>query len=295
MHARTTLSGTETMLNHFADVKRSLKDPWEFSADSDVKNFSAETLLGAIMLKGSDMQPLFTDPKRFYQMNKYWWDKWSPTFEKWCIVLEKEYEPLWDRDGFETIDDHTQETGTLDTATSDTEVMGDETSGSRSSTEVMDDDTTGNKTSKETMDDDTTYSSTSDSNSSTENKVSAFDASTYQPHDTSATNSHSSESGSGTDDRTTDYTEQTKGTDDRTTTFNENTSGTEDRTTTKNGSVDTDTTGEKTYEHQLHSWGNWGISQTVQKLKKQELDIQYWNIYEHISDIFLDEMCVRVY
>lgn len=251
MHARTTLSGTETMLNHFTDVARSLKDPWEFSTDSEVQNFSAETLLGAIMLKGSDMQPLFTDPKRFYQMNKFWWDKWSPTFEKWCIVLEKEYEPLWDRDGYETIDDHTQETGTLDTATEDTEVLDGETSGSKSSTEVMDDDTT----------------------SHIEDKVSAYDSNTYQP----------------------DKEEIGQGTDDRTTTLNENTSGTEDRTTTRNGSVDTDTSGEKTYEHQLHSWGNWGISQTVQKLKKQELDIQYWNIYEHISDIFLDEMCVRVY
>lgn len=251
MHARTTLSGMEMMLKQFTDVERSLTDPWEMPADSEIQNFDPEILLGVIMLKGSDLQPVFTDPKQFYMMNQIWWKKWVPTFSKWCEVVEKEYEPLWDRDGFEEIVDHTEEQGTLDTATTGREVMDDDTTGSKTSTEVMDDDTT----------------------SHVEDKVSAYDSSTYQPKEEQIGN----------------------GTDDRTTTLNESTTGTDDRTTTTNGTVDTDTTGEKDYEHKLHSWGNWGISQTVQKLKKQELDIQYWNVYEHMSDIFLDEMTVRVF
>lgn len=267
MHARTTLSGMEMMLKQFTDVERSLTDPWEMPADSEVQNFDPEVLLGAIMLKGSDLQPVFTDPKQFYMMNQIWWKKWVPTFSKWCEVVEKEYEPLWDRDGFEEIVDHTEEQGTLDTATTGKETIDDDTTGSRSVTETLDEDTTSSKT--------------TDLDSTIEEKTSAFDASTYQPKDQTITDATTTENGSGTDD----YTKSTS----------ESSTGTDDRVTNTEGTVDTDTTGEKDYEHKLHSWGNWGISVTVQKLKKQELDIQYWNVYEHISDIFLDEMTVRVF
>lgn len=267
MHARTTLSGTEAMLNNFADQVRSLKDPWEFDDDAGIANFDPEVLLGAIMLKGSNLQPVFTDPRQFYQMNRLWWLKWKPTFQSWCSVIEKEYEPLWDRNGYETIDDLTKEKGTLDSTTTGSEVVDDDTTGSKNSTEIMDDDTTGSRSVT--------------SNSDTENTVSAYDATTYQPHDKSETDASSSESTSGTDDRTT--------------TFSETTSGTDDRTTQTNGTVDTDTTGEKTYKHEFHSWGNWGISMTSQKLLEQELEVRYWNVYEHMSDIFLDEMTVRVF
>lgn len=226
MHARTTLSGTEAMLNNFFDERKSLADSWTFD-NNEIENFDPNVLLGTIMLKGSDLQPVFTDPQKFYFMTSIWWNKWKPTFEKWAYVLEQEYEPLWDRDGYEEVADHTDDVGTLDT----------------------------NTTGKETVDDDTS------GHVNTENKVSAFDSNTYQPHDTSSTS----------------------------------TTGTDDRTTNTTGTVDTDTTGTRDFSHHLHSYGNWGISQTVQKLKKQELDIQYWNLYEHISDIFLDEMTVRVF
>lgn len=269
MHARTTLSGTEAMLNNFADQRRSLADSWEF--DETLNNFDPQILLGVIMLKGSNLQPVFTDPKQFYMMNQIWWKKWQGTFYAWCNVLEKEYEPLWDRNSFIEIAEHTDEEGTLDTATSDSEIMDDDTTYSKSGT------------SKEVVDDDTTYDKDGSSSMSATNMVSAFDSSTYQPHDTHSESSEYEESGSGTDDRTT------------TVTWSESGSGTDDRTTTKNGTVDTDTTGTKDHTHSEHAWGNAGISMTSQKLLKQELDIRYWNIYEHISDIFLDEMTVRVF
>lgn len=250
------------------DQGRSLTDPWELD---NVHNFSAETLLASIMLKGAQLEPLFSDPVFFYRMNAQWWNKWKPTFESWCTVLEKEYEPLWDRNSYIEIAEHTDEEGTLDTATSDTE--------------VMDDDTTYSKggTSNETVDDDTTFSEDGSSSMSATNLVSAFDSSTYQPHDSHSESSEYEKSGSGTDDRTTDITWSESGT------------GTDDRTTTKNGTVDTDTTGTKDHTHSEHAWGNAGISMTSQKLLTQELEVRYWNIYEHMSDIFLDEMAVRVF
>lgn len=269
MHARTTLSGTEAMLNNYADIRRSLADPWEF--DETLNNFDPQILLGVIMLKGSNLQPVFTDPKQFYNMNQIWWKKWQGTFYSWCNVLEKEYEPLWDRNSFIEIAEHTDEEGTLDTSTSDKEVMDDDTTYSKSGT------------SKEIVDDDTTGHVSESGSSNTTNEVSAFDSNTYQPHDTSSTTTSNTTNTTGTDDRTTDVT------------WSESGSGTDDKTTTKNGTVDTDTTGTKDHTHSEHAWGNAGISMTSQKLLKQELDIRYWNIYEHISDIFLDEMTVRVF
>lgn len=275
-----------------------INDSW--TLDSEVTTFDKNTLLDSIIMKGGTFEPIYTDPYFLKRMSDAWWSKWRPTFEKWYVAYEKEYEPLWDRNGYEEIEDHTNETGTLDTATSGKEIMDDDTTGTKTSTEVMDDDTTYSKsgTSKEVMDDDTTYSKSSNSTSNTENKVSAFDANTYQPHDTSATTVNASESGSGTDDKTTNVTwnESGSGTDDKTTTFNESTTGTDDRTTTTSGTVDTDTTGSKDYAHSLHTWGNWGILTTSQKLMESEFDVRYrLNPYELMSDIFVRELCVRVF
>lgn len=296
MNARMTLVGMENILQHGPDQARSLADPWEIEGTE----FDAQTLLASIIIKGGQMEPLYTDPRFFYTMNNMWWKKWYPTFKYWWVAAEKEYEPLWDRNGFETIDEQTAETGTLDTSTTGREVMDDDITGSKTSTEIMDDDTTYSKsgTGKEVTDDDATYEKESSSESFTENRVSAFDANTYQPHDTSSTTASSSEDGSSTDDKTVDTTwsENGSGTDDRTTTFSEQTTGTDDRTTTTNGTIDTDTTGSKDFGHQLHQWGNWGISQTEQKLLYAEFEVRFkLNPYELMSDIYLADMAVRVF
>lgn len=275
---------------------KSLTDDWSLTG---TENFDADTLLSTIMLKGMSFEPIFTDPKFFYMMNGQWWNKWKDTFDRWFIVLEKEYEPLWDRNGYEEVHEDTSETGTLDTATSDRTVVDRDTTDTETTREVVDEDTTYSKsgTSKEIIDDDTTGSSHTTNSSTTTNTVSAFDASTYQPHDQSSTSGNTDVTTSGTDDRTTTTTwsENGSGTDDITTTGSKNGAGTEDITTNKTGSVDTDTTGDKDFDREYHSWGNWGISQTSQKLLKSELEVRYWNVYEHMADIFLDEMTLGVY
>ena len=267
------------------DQTRSLKDPWELDG---VSTFDSEALLAAIMIKGGQMEPLFTDPRFFYNMNNMWWRKWIPTFKYWWTASEKEYDPLWDRNGFEEITDHTEESGTLDSATTGTEVIDTDTTG----IEVTDEDTTGSLTGKEIVDDNTTSGSTTASTASTENRVSAYDASTYQPSSSSSSSSNVTESASSTDDKITDTTESTTGVLDKTV----NTTGTADTTRNTTGSIDTDTTGSKDSAHSLHTWGNWGISQTSQKLLYSEYEVRFkLNPYELMSDIFLNEMSVRVF
>lgn len=250
MNARMTLIGLERHLNEF--YNKSISDNWTIS---DSENFDKQALLYTIVTKGGQFEPLYTDPRYFAEMSSLWWAKWSRTFNKWFSVFDKEYEPLWDRNGYEEVHEDTTDAGTNDTITNNRETTDNDTTVNETTavTEVMDDDTTGHK----------------------ENKVSAYDSDTYQP----------------------ETEEISQGTDDRTTTTNgtRNTVGTDDTTRQFTGNIDNDTTNDRDFDRTYHSWGNWGISQTSQKLLEQELKIQGWNIYEHIADIFCNELLIRVY
>lgn len=313
MNARLTLVGMNNEVK--AVTGHEINSTWGVTSDS----YDNDVMLETLIRKGGRFEPLYTDPIYFDAQCAIFWRKWYRTFDKWFTVFDKEYEPLWDRNGYEEVHEDTTDTGTNDTTSNSTQVIDDDTT--FNSTEVMDDDTTANSTevmdddtttsNREVMDDDTTFSSTEvmddDTTGHTENKVSAFDSSTYSPHDesttqgtddrTTTTNSSGTDdrttttTGSGTDDRTTTTT--STGTDDRTTTTTS--TGTDDRTTTINGSVDNDTTNDRDFDRTYHSWGNWGISQTSQKLLEQELKIQAWNIYDHIADIFCKELLITVF
>lgn len=83
-------------------------------------------------------------------------------------------------------------------------------------------------------------------------------------------------------------------------------SGTVDTTTTDNGTVgvktdDTTTTtgegsltGKEDFNEEIYAHGNIGVT-TSQQMLKSELDIQLWNEYYHIADLFINDLCVRVY
>lgn len=216
MNARITLIGIEAQLN-FAE--KSIADTWA----CEYGDFDKDTLLSAIITTGGRFEPIYTDPEYFRMMCGYWWKKWQATIDKWFDAFSQEYNPLWDRNGFETVHEDTYDVGTNDTETT--------------TNEVVDDDTTAH----------------------VNNNVSAYDQTTYQPHDESIS--------SGTDDRTTDFT----------------------------GSVDNDTTNDRDFDREYHSYGNWGISQTSQKLLESEFKVRKINLYNQVADLFVSEMCVRVY
>lgn len=225
MNARITLIGLETHLQELTE--RSITDNWNL----DNETFDKDVLFSAILAKGGQFEPLYTDPDYYYAMCTFWWKKWKRTFTKWFDVFDKEYEPLWDRNGYEEVHEDT-----LD---------------------LLDNDTTYTNTKSGTSSLHTVDSET------TENQVSAYDSDTYQPHDKQTRN--------GTTDTTGNTSE------------------------TGSGSGTDDSRNDRDFDRTYHSWGNWGISQTSQKLLEQELKVQYWNCYEHIADIFCDEMLVRVY
>lgn len=102
--------------------------------------------------------------------------------------------------------------------------------------------------------------STSSGTGNTNNLVSAYDSSSLVPHD----NTNSATTGTNKSDATTDV----KGDQNR------KTSG--------------------TIKHDAHLYGNIGVT-TSQQMLSDELDIQAWNIYEHITDAFLTDMVIYVY
>lgn len=46
--------------------------------------------------------------------------------------------------------------------------------------------------------------------------------------------------------------------------------------------------------HSGHMYGNIGVT-TSQQMLQSELDIAEWNLYEHIADVFVRELCIPVY
>lgn len=106
----------------------------------------------------------------------------------------------------------------------------------------------------------------------TERSVSGYDSSGYVPSEKDVRNA-----------TTTDNTQST----DSSTTKSE-TSGTSDTTTAGTG-----TESEKSI-HKAHLYGNIGVT-TSQQMLKDELDVQRFNIYDNIADLFVDEFCILIY
>lgn len=94
----------------------------------------------------------------------------------------------------------------------------------------------------------------------TENTKSAYDSSTYQPYDKVESTTISD----------TDSTDQTN-------------------TTISNGTVINDDN-----EHNGRIHGNIGVT-TSQQMLNQELDLGYWNLYQRITQLFLQEFVIPVY
>lgn len=61
----------------------------------------------------------------------------------------------------------------------------------------------------------------------------------------------------------------------------------------RSSGTDSSNTSEKS-SHSGHTHGNIGVT-TSQQMLEAELDLQEWNLYEHISDIFVRELCIPIY
>lgn len=161
-------------------------------------------------------------------------------------------------------------------------------------------------------------------NSTNETQVSAFDSATYSPKEnqilnsgqttnsgetdsseTSSTSSGSSDTStgrtntraeSGTESAQNDQTQVSSGTGEHSETGTTSESR-QDVQSQKNAESREDKesgTRAESEKHTAHLYGNIGVTTSAQLLR-EFLDVERFNIYEQIADLFVDEFCIMVY
>lgn len=260
---------------------RSLTDPWELTGSL---LFEPQVLLDTIMMKGGTLAPLYSNVATMYYMDRSWWERHRITFQKWWEVIDDEYTPLWDKDEYEQLDEQSKDAGSSSTRT---------TGSTKGSSDEKNSGITHDASKDETKSQSKTYTSEhktlDQSKGEVENGVSAFDSAAYSPHDKTETrDANTSNTNGWVNNATQGEAVHNGASSNGTAMINHNESESE-------GTSGTVHEGEASRQHALHHWGNAGISTTAQKLMEQEFRIRAFDIYEHMADIFLDELCVRVF
>lgn len=162
--------------------------------------------ISRILNKSEEFEVVYSDFDYVKNRIGEWGKVWERTFIKWLKAINTAYDPLYNYDRHEDIDDNAKSHSTT-----------------------------------------TTNASTS---SGTENKVSAYDADGYSNKEKVDASANTSQGGVGDADS-------------------------------------------ETHRH-AHLYGNIGVT-TSQQMLRDELDISTWNLYEHISDLFIEEFCILIY
>lgn len=264
MQARMTLIGIENYLNSH---DKSIVDTFELE---DIESFDKEVLLYTLVNRGGQFEVLYTDPDFFYMSCALFWRKWKFNFTKWFTAFELEYNPVENFDKYETWHDDIIDKGTEGIVSNSSHV----------NNETIDEDLSNASTSESS--DTNTRSTIQDDETIDQADKSAYDSSLYSPlnkstntvdsesHEAGLNESNSSESGSNTRDMTTDsiYSESSIN--------------------------DKSSTNDKDLDHEGHIHGNIGTVSAMELLK-EELNVRKINLYNSISDVFLNELTIGCY
>lgn len=233
-----------------------------------------ETVVNNILLRGGEFEVLYSDPYFTRNSIDIWSKKWNWTFKKWFEAINIKYCPL---ENYNRIED-----GTL--SQKDSGNNSSNSSGSINNNSGFNSTRTDNLGFSSTRTDNLKSQTESSANNTSENKTSAYDSSDYSPHDLTSY------------DGTTEETTNNTGTQifKNTNTGTQNIVNSSTDNTTQNGSVSS--TSEMTTDkvHNLRIHGNIGVT-TSQQMLQSELDIALFNLYDKISDIFLQEYVIPVY
>lgn len=94
--SKITLIGMEKFLNPDHSVFETMQLP---------EGIDRETLIGTIILRCSEFELLYSDPEFMTDAVNIWSRKHYWTFDRWIKVINKEYEPLYNKDYYEDITD----------------------------------------------------------------------------------------------------------------------------------------------------------------------------------------------
>ena len=239
-----------------------------------------------ILNKSEEFEVVYSDPDYLKDRIGIWGEIWERTFTKWVEALSVEYDPLYNYDRHEIYTDTKgREYKDLKTeaATDITNSMQNNAqSGSQNSTQ-----------NGQTLNSSNSMSSTvtgSDTSSVTEQKKSAYDEPDYSDYQKEEAGANTNQTGSGSSEANSNSID----TNTMDTSSSENTltqaltQGKSDTTEDMSG------TSNEVIQHEAHLFGNIGVT-TSQQMLKDQLDVVTWNLYEHISDIFIEEFCILVY
>lgn len=233
-------------------------DPTLFDGVVFPAGINKQMAIDEILTRSAEFEVIYPELPFFKAMVNHWAGKHYRTFEKWVEGLAAEFDPLSNYDRYEEYED--EKKGTQKSGKDSTQTV------ANSSNAV-----TGTSGSRSGSNSETTAS-----DSTTENTVSAFDSSSYEPKDkqeqdgTTGSSSISSE--------TSGVNSASMGTS--------NTQTTDKETGTGESS--------ETIKHKAHLYGNIGVTTSAQMLR-EFLDVERFNIYENIADLFIDEFCIMVY
>lgn len=241
-----------------------------FSGLNVPTGITKQTLIDNILVQAAHFETVYSNPEYLQAAIGTWSDTHYRTFEKWVNALSIDYDPLYNYDrteeSTENILGSEQKKTTRSAETDGTE--GNDTDISRSDTSNSA--TTGS-----------THSQTDGSATDT-NTVSAFDSGSWSNADKSENVTSTSVKNDDTQAVNTKGS-STENVYNSKTTFN----STDESENAKTDNLETRT-------NKLRAYGNIGVT-TSQQMLEDELKISAWNIYEHITDLFLDEFCVMLY
>lgn len=255
MLAKLTLQGLETWAK---SNNRSVFDNIRLPEGID-----KDLLIDSIIAAAGEFGLVYTDPDYMNARVINFFDRNYDIFDKWAYALSLEYNPLYNYDRYEDLQEDTT----------------DRRAGSTVNNRDLDRRVDNIGLDHNTTDNDTTViSDGNNGNTSTVEKAVVNNAN-YNPYD------KTTDQGSSYVRETTDGTVESNGSNENHVTEDttDNVTQTEDITTTR-GST-----------HTNHIYGNIGVTQSTDMVKNFILTRKALNPYVCISDMFCSEFCIMVY
>lgn len=265
-----------TMIGMYDIMKYDGVDLFELLSLPD--GIDKDTVVADILQTSSEFEVMYSSPQFIHDSIRYWSKKWFWTFDKWIKAISIEYQPLHNYDRHEEWTDD------------NVHVDDDMISSKRTTSETNDGNSSGNNSEGVTASGSTISNGTvqTDTNAeqTDEHTVSAFDSSSYSPKDKDVMNRSEHVSTATHDETATDNQSNLTGSEAET--HHDLTTGSDDYDETRGNK------GSFNNIHKGYMYGNIGVTSS-QDMLQQELDIAMFNLYDRITDIFIQEYCIPVY
>lgn len=261
-----------------------------------------EIAVNEILMRSGEFEVLYPDPVFFKLQIEMWGKKHYRTFSKWVEGLAEEFNPLYNYDRYEEYQDEKRGTDsrTGSSSIASTAAEKEQRSTSKDYSEESAENVA-NISDATTKTDGSRSQATNEqvsTSSDSENKVSAFDASTYSPKDLNEQSGTQQTAGtvgevSGTESNSSgnSSTATAKGL-----VGNDSMSDDSDRSSSsaQSKTEDESRASAESTTHTAHLYGNIGVTTSAQLLK-EFLEVERFNIYENIAELFVDDFCIMVY